>query len=106
MTPNQKRHPPPARHVALPRSYAMPDLQAHRIMSNAGWAYVTQGEPRFAPHPIQDSQPGPVQRYWVRNRSSTWSLLARPGRFVHYAELRKLLIKYGDRLAEDIDYSG
>ncbi len=70
------------------------------------WAYVTQGEPRFAPHPIQDSQPEPVQRYWVRNRSSTWSLLARPGRFVHYAELRKLLIKHGDRLAEDIDYSG
>jgi Resolvase, N terminal domain len=70
------------------------------------WAYVTQGEPRFAPHPIQDSQPEPVQRNWARNRSSTWSLLARPGRFVHYAELRKLLTEHGDRLAEDIDYSG
>ena len=70
------------------------------------WAYVTQGEPRFAPHPIQDSQPEPVQRNWARNRSSTWSLLAHPGRFVHYAELRKLLIEHGDRQAEDIDYSG
>jgi hypothetical protein len=70
------------------------------------WAYVTQGEPRFAPHPIQDSQPGPVQKDWARNRSSTWSLLTRPGRFIHYAELRKLLIEHGDRLAKDIDYSG
>jgi TniQ len=70
------------------------------------WAYITQGEPRFAPHPIQDSQPESVQREWARNRSSTWSLLARPGRFVHYAELRKLLIEHGDRLAKDIDYSG
>jgi hypothetical protein len=69
------------------------------------WAYVTQGEPRFAPHPIQASQPGPVQREWAKSRSSTWSLLARPGRFVHYAELRKLLIKHGDRLAKDIDYN-
>jgi hypothetical protein len=43
------------------------------------WAYVTQGEPRFAPHPIQASQPEPVQRDWAKNRSSTWSLLARPG---------------------------
>ena len=69
------------------------------------WAYITQGEPRFAPHPIQDSQPESVQREWARNRSSTWSLLARPGRFVHYAELRKHLIEHGDRLPKDIDYS-
>jgi len=69
------------------------------------WAYVTQGEPRFAPHPIQASQPEPVQKDWAKNRGSTWSLLARPGRFVHYAELGKLLLEHGDRLAKNIDYS-
>lgn len=67
------------------------------------WAHVTQGEPRFAPHPIEASRPEPVRRDWAKLRSSTWSLLARPGRFVHYAELRKLLIKHGDRLPRDID---
>lgn len=67
------------------------------------WAHVTQGEPRFAPHPIQASQPGPVRKDWAKLRGSTWSLLAHPRRFTHYTELGKLLIEHGDHLATHID---
>jgi hypothetical protein len=66
------------------------------------WARVTQGEPRFAPRPIEASQPEPVRRDWTHRRSSLWHNLAHPGRFVHYAELRTLLIEYSDRLERDI----
>lgn len=69
------------------------------------WAHVTQGEPRFAPRPIEASQPGPVRKDWGSRRANLWHKLARPGRIVHYAELRKLLIQQGDRLAKDIDYN-
>jgi TniQ len=68
------------------------------------WAYVTQGEPRFAPRPIEASQPEHVRKDWDSRRANLWHKLARPGRIVHYAELRKLLIEQGDRLARDIDY--
>jgi len=67
------------------------------------WAHVTQGEPRFAPRPIEVSQPDPVRKDWTSRRGNLWHKLTRPGRLVHYAELRKLLIEYGDRLATDID---
>jgi hypothetical protein len=67
------------------------------------WAHVTQGEPRFAPRPIEEAQPGPVRADWAKLRGSTWHKLARPGRIVHYTELRKLLIEHADRLASDID---
>jgi hypothetical protein len=67
------------------------------------WAHVTRGEPRFAPRPIEASQLGPVRKDWAARRGSTWHKLTHPGRFVHYAELRKLLIEHGDRLARDID---
>lgn len=70
------------------------------------WAHVTQGEPRFAPHPIQASQPGPVRKDWAKLRGSTWALLAHPRRFIHYAELRKLLLAHGDHLATHIDRTG
>ena len=69
------------------------------------WAHVTQGEPRFAPRPIEAAQPEPVRGDWAAHRANTWNKLARPGRFVHYIELRKLLIEHGDRLANDIDNS-
>ena len=69
------------------------------------WAHVTQGEPRFAPRPIEAAQPEPVRGDWAAHRANTWHKLARPGRFVHYIELRKLLIEHGDRLANDIDNS-
>lgn len=59
--------------------------------------------PRFAPRPIEASQPEPVRKDWAARRGSTWHKLTRPSRFVHYAELRKLLIEHGDHLARDID---
>jgi hypothetical protein len=38
--------------------------------------------------------------------AATWSgKLTRPGRIVHYAELRKLLIEHADQLARRIDQS-
>ena len=67
------------------------------------WAHVTQGEPRFAPRLIEASQPGSVREDWAKRRGNTWHKLTRPGRFVHYTELRKLLIEHGDRLASRID---
>lgn len=66
------------------------------------WAHVTQGEPRFAPRPIEASQPETIRKDWTGRRGNLWHKLTRPGRFVHYIELRKLLIEYGDRLAIDI----
>jgi hypothetical protein len=69
------------------------------------WARVTQGEPRFAPRPIEAGQPEPVRRDWAVHRANTWGKLARPGRIVHYAELRKLLIEHADHLAARIDRS-
>lgn len=67
------------------------------------WARVTQGEPRFAPRPIEASQPESVRKDWIGRRANTWHKLASPGRLVHYAELRNLLIEHSDRLARDID---
>ena len=69
------------------------------------WAYVTQGEPWFAPRPIETAHPEPVRRDWAVHRANTWGKIARPGRIVHYTELRKLLIEQGDRLVKDIDYN-
>ena len=67
------------------------------------WGCVTQGEPRFAPRPIEAAQPEPVRRDWAVHRANTWGKLARPGRIVHYSELRKLLIDHGSLLASRID---
>jgi hypothetical protein len=69
------------------------------------WARVTQGEPRFAPRPIEASQPDPVRRVWTNRRANTWHRLDCPGRIVHYTELRSLLIEHADQLARDIDDS-
>jgi hypothetical protein len=67
------------------------------------WACVTQGEPRFAPRPIEDAQPGQVRKDWTGRRGNLWHKLTRPGRLVHYIELRKLLIGHADHLAGRID---
>jgi hypothetical protein len=67
------------------------------------WARVTQGEHRFAPRPIEASQPEPVRGEWAARRSSTQYRLAFSDR-IHYAGLRKLLIEHGDRLARTIDH--
>jgi hypothetical protein len=69
------------------------------------WARVTQGEPRFAPRPIEAMQPEPVRASWARHRGNTWSKLTWPGRLVHYAELRELLIEHASHLARSIDNS-
>lgn len=66
------------------------------------WAYVTQGESRFAPRPIEAGLPEAVRREWAGLRDSTQSKLARSDR-PHTTGLRKLLIEHGDRLARDID---
>ncbi len=69
------------------------------------WAHVTRGEPRFAPRPIEAMQPEPVRRAWAVQRGNTWHKLTRPGRIIHYAELRKLLIEHASHLARRIDSS-
>jgi hypothetical protein len=70
------------------------------------WAHVPQGEPRFAPRPIEAGQPDPVRKDWTGRRGNLWHKLTRPGRLVHYIELRKLLTDYGDGLATGIDNRG
>jgi hypothetical protein len=66
------------------------------------WACVTQGEPRFAPRPIEARQPGPVRRTWAARRGTTWFQLTRPDPLTHYAELRKVLIRHANHLASMI----
>ena len=67
------------------------------------WAHVTQGEPRFAPRPIEAGQPEQVRKDWTGRRGNLWHKLTRPGRLVHYIELRKLLIEHASHLARSID---
>jgi TniQ len=69
------------------------------------WACVTQGEPRFAPRPIEAMQPEQVRRVWIARRASVWWQLTRPDPLNHYAALRKLLIKHARHLASRIDSS-
>jgi hypothetical protein len=64
------------------------------------WAHVTQGEPRFAPRPIEARQPQPVRETWIHRRGTTWFQLTRPDPLTHYAELRKLLIQHAEHLAQ------
>jgi TniQ len=67
------------------------------------WVHITQGEPRFAPRPIEAEQPEPVRRTWTARRSSIWFELTRPNPLNHYAELRKLLTQHAEHLAKEID---
>jgi len=67
------------------------------------WAHVTQGEPRFAPRPIEVTQPEPVRKTWAARRGTTWFQLTRPDPLTHYAELRKLLIRRAQQIAAGID---
>ncbi len=69
------------------------------------WARVTQGEPLFAPRPIEADQPAHVRKAWLHRRSNTWSQLSRPDPLAHYAALRKLLTQHADQLATRIDNS-
>ncbi|MEV0537670.1 hypothetical protein [Kitasatospora sp. NPDC050463] len=67
------------------------------------WANVTQGEPRFAPRPIESTQPDPVRNTWLQRRSSTWAKLTRPDPMAHYAALRDLLLQPAEHLTREID---
>ncbi len=67
------------------------------------WAHTTQGEPRFAPRPIEAGQPENIRRVWLRQRSSTWSKLTRPDPMKHHAALQLLLREHAEFLANEID---
>jgi hypothetical protein len=67
------------------------------------WAHITQGEPRFAPRPIEAGQPENIRRVWLRQRSSTWSKLTRPDPMKHHAALQLLLREHAEFLANEID---
>jgi hypothetical protein len=86
--------------AVIPRT--IPAGRGRQEASAFTWAHVAQGEPKFAPRPIEAGQPESVRREWADRRSSTCYKLAFSDR-VHYVELRKLLIDHGDRLARDID---
>jgi hypothetical protein len=66
------------------------------------WARVTQGEPRFAPRPIEAQQPQHAQRQWLLRRGTTWHHLTRQAPLAHYAALRELLNHHADLLATKI----
>jgi hypothetical protein len=80
----------------------VPDDRKRQEASAFTWARITQGEPRFAPRPVEAARPGPVRRDWAVHRANTRGKLARPGRIVHYSELRELLIGHGSLLASRI----
>ncbi|MFC6372661.1 TniQ family protein [Nonomuraea thailandensis] len=67
------------------------------------WARVTQGEPRFAPRPIEAQQPQHTQREWLLRRGTTWHHLNREAPLAHYGALKKLLIHEADLLAATTD---
>jgi hypothetical protein len=55
---------------------------------------------------LQRTQPTDGRPAWQARRGSTWHKLTRPGRFIHYAELRKLPIEHANHLAGGIDNGG
>lgn len=67
------------------------------------WTLVTRGEHTFAPRPLEATQPDGVRQRWAARRSTTWFQLTRPDPMGHYAQLRKSLAEYAQRLARDID---
>jgi hypothetical protein len=67
------------------------------------WAYVTRGEHRFAPRPIEAAQPPQIRQYWQQRHGATGYQLGRPDPGKHYATLRALLINHADDLARAID---
>ena len=66
------------------------------------WARITQGEPLFAPRPIEAKQAVHIQQAWFHRRGNTWHHLWRPQPLAHYAALRELLVQHADQLAAKI----
>ncbi|RCH61746.1 hypothetical protein DT019_36565 [Streptomyces sp. SDr-06] len=52
------------------------------------WAYVTGGEPLFAPRHVEAELPPEVRQVWREHRASTWFQLSRPDALNHYTALR------------------
>jgi hypothetical protein len=71
--------------------------------SQVVWVHVTQGEHLFAPRPIEALQPPDIQRLWQERRNTIWHQLQTNRPLRHYADLRRLLTEYADRLARHID---
>jgi hypothetical protein len=67
------------------------------------WAHITQGEPRYAPRPIEAEQPEHIRREWHRHRGPTWSKFTHPNPMKHYAAFHQLLLDHADVLARKID---
>lgn len=67
------------------------------------WAYVTCGEPLYAPRHIEAAQPPDTRQSWQQRRANTWFRLSRPHALNHYAALRGLLCQHGDALIEKIE---
>jgi TniQ len=67
------------------------------------WTLVTRGEHLFAPRPLEAAQPTEIQQRWAARRYATWFQFSRPDPLRHYADLRRLLTNYAQRLARDID---
>ncbi|WP_424860226.1 TniQ family protein [Streptomyces sp. MMS24-I29] len=67
------------------------------------WAYVTCGEPLYAPRHIEAAQPTDTRQAWQQRRANTWFQLSRPHALNHYAALRGLLRQHGDALIEKIE---
>ncbi|MCX5239027.1 TniQ family protein [Streptomyces prunicolor] len=67
------------------------------------WAYVTCGEPLYAPRHIEAAQPPDTRQSWQQRRANTWFQLSRPHALNHYAALRGLLCQHGDALIEKIE---
>ncbi|WP_369361192.1 hypothetical protein [Streptomyces sp. cg2] len=67
------------------------------------WTLVTRGEHLFAPRPLEAAQPTEIQQEWAVRRNTAWFQFSRPDPLRHYADLRRLLARYAQRLAQDID---
>jgi hypothetical protein len=83
-----------------------PDIEDHtrQIASVYVWARVTSGEPRFAPRPIQATQPPEVQQDWRRRWSEIWGHLLHSSQpRSYYTRLRAELDALADSLAMAID---
>ncbi|MFG2719847.1 TniQ family protein [Streptomyces sp. NPDC048416] len=90
----------------LPTLYRFPTLTDDRKRQDASvfiWTLVTRGEHLFAPRPLEAAQPTEIQRRWAGRRNTTWFQFSRPDPLPHYADLRRVLTKYAQRLAWDID---
>lgn len=66
-------------------------------------AYVTGGEPLFAPRHVEAEQPPEVRQVWRERRANTWFQLSRPDALNHYTALCRLLCQHGDALIEKIE---